>query len=117
MLGSRRIGSAWVIEDATRDVLGKGAAGTVYVGRAVGDGAAVAIKVLDESKVDDPEIVTRFVREREALVHLRHPNLVPVLDLVIEGRLLAVVMELVRGTDLRRQLAVNPSCHGQPGAM
>jgi hypothetical protein len=101
---SRNIGSAYLIEDVATCVLGRGGTGTVFRAVSRADGQPVAVKVLDESRLADPDIVTRFVRERDALVRLRHPSLVPVFDLVVEGSLLAVVMELVDGPDLRTQL-------------
>ncbi len=104
MTTSRYVGSGYVIEDVTACVLGRGGSGTVYRALSRADGRSVAVKVLDESRLADAEVVTRFVRERDALVCLRHPSLVPVIDLVVEGNLLAIVMELVDGPDLRTQL-------------
>jgi serine/threonine-protein kinase len=48
--------------------------------------------------------VGRFVQERTALLGLDHPNVVSVRDLVVDGNDLALVMDLVRGTDLRTRL-------------
>ncbi|MGW2090393.1 serine/threonine-protein kinase, partial [Streptomyces sp. NPDC001880] len=46
----------------------------------------------------------RFVQERTALLGLDHPHVVAVRDLVVDGNDLALVMDLVRGTDLRTRL-------------
>src|SRR4051812_16261700 len=65
----------------------------------------VAIKVLRSDLADDPEVVSRFVQERTILRGLSSPNIVTVRDLVIEGDRLAIVMELVAGTNLRTLLS------------
>lgn len=86
-------------------VLGRGGAGTVWLGE--GPDGPVAIKVLREDLAADPELVERFARERRALLGLEHPHIVGVRDLVIGDRGdgdLALVMDLVRGPDLRTQL-------------
>jgi serine/threonine-protein kinase len=67
-------------------------------------GERVAIKVLREELANDPDVVMRFLRERSALLRLRHENIVRVRDLVVEGELLALVMDLVQGPDLHRYL-------------
>ncbi len=64
----------------------------------------VAIKLLREDLASDQELVGRFVQERTALLGLDHPNVVSVRDLVVDGNDLALVMDLVRGTDLRTRL-------------
>nr|WP_202510037.1 serine/threonine-protein kinase [Streptomyces sp. SID5643] len=98
--------------------LGRGATGTVWRARqreTAGAEAAVpgqpgetvAIKVLKEELAGDPDIVMRFLRERSVLLRLTHPNIVRVRDLVVEGELLALVMDLVEGPDLHRYLREN----------
>ncbi|CAM5734291.1 non-specific serine/threonine protein kinase OS=Streptomyces alboniger OX=132473 GN=CP975_13460 PE=4 SV=1 [Streptomyces alboniger] len=57
-----------------------------------------------EDLASDQELVGRFVQERTALLGLEHPNVVSVRDLVVDGNDLALVMDLVRGTDLRTRL-------------
>ncbi len=64
----------------------------------------VAIKLLREDLASDQELVGRFVQERTALLGLGHPHIVAVRDLVVDGNDLALVMDLVRGTDLRTRL-------------
>ncbi|MEU2898330.1 serine/threonine-protein kinase [Streptomyces sp. NPDC001273] len=110
----RPVGSKYLLEEP----LGRGATGTVWRARqreTAGAEAAVpgqpgetvAIKVLKEELAGDADIVTRFLRERSVLLRLTHPNIVRVRDLVVEGDLLALVMDLVEGPDLHRHLREN----------
>ncbi|MEG3631764.1 serine/threonine-protein kinase [Streptomyces poriticola] len=95
---ARKIGSRY----AAHQILGRGSAGTVWLGE--GPEGPVAIKLLREDLASDQELVGRFVQERTALLGLEHPHVVSVRDLVVDGNDLALVMDLVRGTDLRTRL-------------
>lgn len=95
---ARNIGSRYT----AHQILGRGSAGTVWLGE--GPEGPVAIKLLREDLASDQELVGRFVQERTALLALDHPRVVGVRDLVVDGNDLALVMELVRGTDLRTRL-------------
>ena len=95
---ARKIGSRYT----ANQVLGRGSAGTVWLGE--GPEGPVAVKLLREDLASDQELVGRFVQERTALLGLDHPNVVAVRDLVVDGNDLALVMDLVRGTDLRTRL-------------
>ncbi|MEU5081393.1 MULTISPECIES: serine/threonine-protein kinase [Streptomyces] len=95
---ARKIGSRYT----ANQILGRGSAGTVWLGE--GPGGPVAIKLLREDLASDQELVGRFVQERTALLGLEHPRIVTVRDLVVDGNDLALVMDLVRGTDLRTRL-------------
>ncbi|MFB7542378.1 serine/threonine-protein kinase [Streptomyces zaomyceticus] len=107
----RPIGSKYLLEEP----LGRGATGTVWRARqreTAGAEAAVpgqpgetvAIKVLKEELANDADIVMRFLRERSVLLRLTHPNIVRTRDLVVEGDVLALVMDLVEGPDLHRYI-------------
>ncbi|MFG2782290.1 serine/threonine-protein kinase [Streptomyces prunicolor] len=95
---ARKIGSRYT----ANQILGRGSAGTVWLGE--GPEGPVAVKLLREDLASDQELVGRFVQERTALLGLEHPNIVSVRDLVVDGTDLALVMDLVRGTDLRTRL-------------
>ncbi|MFF1925504.1 serine/threonine-protein kinase [Streptomyces sp. NPDC058221] len=95
---ARNIGSRYT----AHQILGRGSAGTVWLGD--GPEGPVAIKLLREDLASDQELVGRFVQERTALLKLDHPHVVAVRDLVVDGNDLALVMDLVRGTDLRTRL-------------
>lgn len=94
------LGASYRLEER----IGSGAAGEVW--RAVDSrtGETVAAKLLRPEHVADPGLVQRFVRERSLLTGLRHPNIVSVRDLVIEGDRLAIVMDYVDGGSLRELL-------------
>ncbi|MEV6295921.1 serine/threonine-protein kinase [Streptomyces sp. NPDC051896] len=95
---ARKIGSRYT----ANQILGRGSAGTVWLGE--GPDGPVAVKLLREDLASDQELVGRFVQERTALLGLEHPHIVTVRDLVVDGNDLALVMDLVRGTDLRTRL-------------
>ncbi|MYT30690.1 serine/threonine-protein kinase [Streptomyces sp. MspMP-M5] len=110
----RPVGSKYLLEEP----LGRGATGTVWRARqretagaeaavAGEPGETVAIKVLKEELASDADVVMRFLRERSVLLRLTHPNIVRTRDLVVEGDLLALVMDLVDGPDLHRYLRDN----------
>ncbi|WP_028815011.1 serine/threonine-protein kinase [Streptomyces flavidovirens] len=110
----RPVGSKYLLEEP----LGRGATGTVWRARqretagaeaavAGQPGETVAIKVLKEELANDADVVMRFLRERSVLLRLTHPNIVRTRDLVVEGDLLALVMDLVDGPDLHRYLREN----------
>ncbi|GAA2143736.1 hypothetical protein GCM10009760_30430 [Kitasatospora kazusensis] len=107
----RPVGSKYLLEET----LGRGATGTVWRAQVRPDvqvpgiepGRPVAIKILREELAADPDVVMRFLRERSVLLRLTHPNIVRVRDLVVEGELLALVMDLVDGPDLFRYLRSN----------
>ncbi|PBC79564.1 serine/threonine-protein kinase [Streptomyces sp. TLI_235] len=117
----RPVGSKYLIEES----LGRGATGTVFRGRVRDDaavpglepGRSVAVKVLREELATDPDVVMRFLRERSVLLRLSHPNIVRVRDLVVEGELLALVMDLVEGPDLFRYLRSNGPLSPIAGAL
>ena len=60
----------------------------------------VAAKLLHPHLSQDVNVVGRFIQERSILMGLRHPNIVEVLDLVVEGSNLAIVMPFIGGGSL-----------------
>ena len=81
--------------------IGEGGMGVVWRGHDHATGEVYAVKLLRPELAGDPAALTRFVRERNALIRLRHPGIVAVHDMIVEGDRLALVMDLVRGEDLR----------------
>jgi serine/threonine protein kinase len=100
MTTERPLGSSYMLED----VIGRGAMGQVWRGRDR-DGHQLAFKLLRPELTEDPKVVERFVQERSILTSIRHPNVVSIRDLVVEGETLAIVMDLVEGGDLREMLS------------
>ncbi|HET7697119.1 MAG TPA: serine/threonine-protein kinase, partial [Vicinamibacterales bacterium] len=81
--------------------LGEGGMGEVYRARDPRLNRDVALKVLPDLFALDPERLTRFTREAQALASLNHPNVAHVYG--VEDR--ALVMELIEGEDLAQRLA------------
>ncbi|GAA0538676.1 hypothetical protein GCM10010172_19940 [Paractinoplanes ferrugineus] len=102
-LGGRCVGSSYVLQHP----IGQGATGTVWRGVERGTGEPVAVKLLHESLLRQPKLVTRFVQERTILLMLRHRNVVRVRDLFSVGETLGLVMDLVDGGSLRDHLREN----------
>src|SRR5215467_10730512 len=67
----------------------------------------VAIKILHERYVDDPEYVERFRREARAVAQLSHPNIVTVIDRGVEEGRQYIVFEHVDGENLKELVARN----------
>jgi eukaryotic-like serine/threonine-protein kinase len=84
--------------------LGQGGMGMVF--RAAGDdGRVVALKVLRDELVADEAFRRRLAREARAAAEVRHPNLVPVLDVgEADGRVYLAV-GYVEGRSLAERLA------------
>jgi serine/threonine-protein kinase len=86
------------------ETIGRGAMGSVYRATRRDNGEELAAKVLHPELADDKTIVARFVQEGAILTGIRDPHVVAVRDLVVDGETLAILSDLVEGTDLRRYL-------------
>ncbi len=83
--------------------IGSGGMATVYFGRLlgpVGFSRTVAVKRLLPQYARDPEFVTMFLDEARLAARLRHPNIVPTLDVVTTQGEVFLVMEYVQGESL-----------------
>ncbi len=88
--------------------IASGGMATVHVGRLlgpVGFARTVAIKRLHPHFAKDPDFVSMFLDEARLAARVRHPNVVPVLDVVSEGAELFLVMDYVEGESLSRLIA------------
>jgi eukaryotic-like serine/threonine-protein kinase len=89
------------------DKIAAGGMATIHAGRLVGPvgfARTVAIKRLRSHFAEEPEFVAMFLDEARLAARIRHPNVVPTLDVVaVEGELL-LVMEYVQGESLSRLL-------------
>ncbi|WP_240670414.1 serine/threonine-protein kinase [Actinoplanes solisilvae] len=104
-LSGRCVGSSYVLQRP----IGQGATGTVWEALDQKAGKPVAVKLLHESLLRQPKLVTRFVQERTILRMLRHRNVVRVHDLFSVGETIGLVMDLVSGGSLRDLLRERPT--------
>src|SRR6476661_7390760 len=77
-----------------------GGMATVHIGRLlgpVGFARTVAIKRLHPQFAKDPEFVSMFLDEARLCGRIRHPNVVPTLDVVALANEIFIVMEYVPG--------------------
>jgi len=85
-------------------VLGKGAMGLVYDGLDPGLNRRVAIKTILVKQLDEEMArmySRRFEREVRAVARLNHPNIVQVYDFGSEGDVAYIVMEFLKGKELK----------------
>ncbi|MHB1450680.1 MAG: Stk1 family PASTA domain-containing Ser/Thr kinase [Coriobacteriia bacterium] len=80
-----------------------GSGGMADVFKAVDEvlGRTVAVKVLHARYASDPTFVARFRQEAQAAANLSHPNIVNMYDWGRDGDTYYIVMEYVKGTDLK----------------
>ena len=89
-------------------LIGAGGMGQVYRARDTRLDRDVAIKVLPDSIVHDPERLARFEREARVLAALNHPLIAQVYGFEHAGDTRAIVMELVEGPTLEERIAQGP---------
>jgi hypothetical protein len=93
--------------------LGQGGMGKVYEAHDTELDRRVAVKLIRPELMAGPDAVSRFKREARAAAALSHPNVVTVFDFSVgEDARAYLVMELLRGHTLRRELQL----HGRLGA-
>ncbi|MDT6980796.1 Stk1 family PASTA domain-containing Ser/Thr kinase [Levilactobacillus zymae] len=81
--------------------LGEGGMANVYLAHDLILDRDVSVKLLRLDLRDDPNTVRRFQREALAATELLHPNIVQVYDVGEENGMQYLVMEYVKGTDLK----------------
>lgn len=81
-----------------------GSGGMADVFKAVDEvlGRTVAVKVLHARYAGDPNFVARFRQEAQAAANLSHPGIVNIYDWGRDDETYYIVMEYVRGTDLKQ---------------
>jgi serine/threonine-protein kinase len=85
--------------------IASGGMATVYLGRRIGPGGfsrVVAVKCLHEQLARDPGFAAMFIDEARTAARVRHPNVVPTFDVVLDGNVIMLVMEYVPGEALAR---------------
>lgn len=81
--------------------IGSGGMSDVYKAKCHKLNRLVAIKVLKAEFTDDANFVSKFKMEAQAAAGLSHPNIVSIYDVVDEGDIHFIVMELVEGITLK----------------
>ena len=84
--------------------IGSGGMANVFLARDLILDREVAIKVLRYDFLNDQSAIRRFQREMLASTELVHPNIVTVYDAGQEGETQFLVMEYVKGMDLKRYI-------------
>jgi eukaryotic-like serine/threonine-protein kinase len=90
---------------ALYEKLASGGMASVHIGRLVGPvgfARTVAIKRMHPQFAEDPEFVSMFLDEARLAARIRHPNVVPTLDVVATAGELFLVMDFVQGESLAR---------------
>jgi beta-lactam-binding protein with PASTA domain/tRNA A-37 threonylcarbamoyl transferase component Bud32 len=85
----------------TTEKIGSGGMADVYKAMDEVLGRTVAVKVMHAHYSDDPQFVQRFRHEAQAAANLSHPNIVNIYDWGQQNDTYYIVMEYVRGTDLK----------------
>jgi eukaryotic-like serine/threonine-protein kinase len=95
------IGGKWRIVR----LIGRGGMGAVYEGQHISVGNRVALKFIDSEFARQPEITTRFQREAQAAAAAESAHIIQVFDVgQTDQGLPYIVMELLRGEDLRSRM-------------
>ncbi|MBI4818924.1 MAG: serine/threonine protein kinase [Deltaproteobacteria bacterium] len=91
-------------------IIGKGGMATVFLGIHELLGRKSAIKVLSDELVSDEMYVRRFLSEARVVNEIHHPNVVDIYDFVVvdSPKTVALVMELIDGTTLDKELKRGP---------
>src|ERR1700723_153773 len=90
---------------ALYEEIAAGGMASVHIGRLlgpVGFARTIAVKRMHPQFAEDPEFVSMFLDEARLTARIRHPNVVPTLDVVATEGELFLVMEFVQGESLSR---------------
>lgn len=85
--------------------IGSGGMSVVYKAKCHKLNRLVAIKVLKDEFCSDSNFVSKFKMEAQSAAGLSHPNIVSVYDVIDEGRLHYIVMELIEGITLKSYIS------------
>ena len=103
------------------EYIAEGGMGAIFLGKKVGmEGfeKEVVLKQLLPEFTSQPEFIDLFLREAKLSATLDHANIVHTIDLVAAGEDYFIVMEYVRGGDLRTILRrIKQRCHDVSAAM
>ncbi len=96
---SATIGRYHIIEE-----LGRGGMGVVYHGHDPLLNRPVAIKILSQQLIQNPEAKERFIREAQAAARLNHPNITAIYDINEHEGIYYLVFEFISGSSLDKIL-------------
>ena len=82
------------------NTLGEGTFGKVKGGVHLLTGEKVAVKVLEKERIVDKGDIKRVTREIQILKHIRHPNVVHLLEVIEKPKHIYLVTEHVSGGEL-----------------
>jgi serine/threonine-protein kinase len=91
-----------------QSAIGAGGMGEVYRARDATLNRDVALKVLPEAFMLDPDRLARFKREAQVLASLNHPHIAAIHGLEEANGVLALVLELVEGETLADRITAGP---------
>src|SRR5918994_1064092 len=89
-------------------LLGAGGMGEVYLAHDTKLNRRVAIKILPEAHSGDPERISRFHREAQAVAALNHPAIAGIYDLAEADGIRYLVLELIEGETLADRIRRGP---------
>jgi anti-sigma factor RsiW len=86
------------------DRIGAGGMGVVHRAEDETLGRAVALKLLKPDLAHDPTVRQRFLGEARATARVRHPNVVDIFQVGVDGETTFLAMELLAGESLEKHL-------------
>jgi serine/threonine-protein kinase len=87
--------------------VGQGGMGQVFKARHRVMNRVVALKIIRQERLSNPDLINRFRREIQLAAQLHHPNIVIAYDADEVNGTHFLVMEFVEGTDLARHVEKN----------
>jgi serine/threonine-protein kinase len=88
--------------------LGQGGMATVYKAYHASLDRYVAVKVLHQAFMEDPNFLARFQREARLVARLEHPNIVPIYDYAEHEGQPYLIMKYIEGETLKARLQHGP---------
>jgi serine/threonine protein kinase len=84
--------------------LGQGGVGVVFRAKHEDVAQDVAIKILNPQSFGDKKHMQRFRREIQTHSQLKHPNIIDFIDMYEDGEIVALVMEMLSGCNLKEYI-------------
>ena len=97
--GQVRLGQYVLLEK-----LGQGGVGVVFRAKHEDIDQDVAIKILSPQSLGDKKHMLRFRREIQTHAMLKHPNIIDFIDVYEEGEIVALIMEMLSGCNLKEYI-------------